>query len=192
MTRIVTGSFLKNIFRVFVGWASPTTSRCNRRPKVGSAHPTSVFEIASSCGKHERGFALVAAIFIVVVLAMLGIMMVTIGGMERATASAAVQGTRAFYATRSGVEWGTFKALNNTVATCGATPSTPTTTSFNLAVTGLDGFNVSVVCSYTRHKERGDTYNVYVITSTATSGNFGDADYVSRTLQVTVTDAPAP
>ncbi|MCR4333063.1 MAG: hypothetical protein NUV34_10265, partial [Sulfuricaulis sp.] len=97
-------------------------------------------------GKHERGFALVAAIFIVVVLAMLGIMMVTIGGMERATASAAVQGARAFYAARSGVEWGTFGALNNTAPTCGAAASTPTTNTFNLAVTGFDGFTVSVVC----------------------------------------------
>src|SRR3989344_1342749 len=140
-------------------------------------------------GKHERGFALVAAVFIVVVLAMLGIMMVTIGGMERATASAAVQGARAFHAARSGVEWGTFGALNNTAPTCGAAASTPTTNTFNLAVTGLNGFTVSVVCSYTTHRERSDTYNVYVITSIATSGSFGDADYVSRTLQVSVTNA---
>ena len=140
----------------------------------------------------QRGFALVAAIFIVVVLAMLGIMMVTIGGMERATASAAVQGARAFYAARSGVEWGTFGALNNTAPTCGAAPSTPTTNTFNLAVTGLNGFTVSVVCSYTTHRERSDTYNVYVITATATSGGFGDADHVSRTLHATVTDAPSP
>ena len=143
----------------------------------------------SNCGKQERGFALVAAIFIVVVLAMLGIMMVTIGGMQRATASAAVQGARAFYAARSGIEWGTFGALNNTVATCGNAASTPTTNIFSLSTTGLSGYTVTVVCSYTTHRERSDTYNVYVISSTATSGNFGDADYVSRTLQVTVTNA---
>ncbi|MCR4303399.1 MAG: hypothetical protein NUV63_04105 [Gallionella sp.] len=139
--------------------------------------------------RHERGFALVAAIFIVVVLAMLGIMMVTIGGMERATASAAVQGTRAFYAARSGIEWGIFQAMPPT-SSCAASSS------FTLTVPGLDSFNVTVQCALTppgiQHRERGDTYNVYVVTSTATSGNFGDADYVSRTLQVTVTDAPAP
>lgn len=151
-----------------------------------------MMHIVSVPRRHERGFALVAAIFIVVVLAMLGIMMVTIGGMERATASAAVQGTRAFYAARSGLEWGTYGALTNTAPTCGAAPSTPTTNTFNLAVTGLNGFTVSVVCSYTTHKERSDTYNVYVINSTATSGNFGDADYVSRTLQASVTNAPTP
>jgi len=139
--------------------------------------------------KHERGFALVAAIFIVVVLAMLGIMMVTIGGMQRATASVAVQGARAFYAARSGIEWGTFGALNDTVATCGNAASRPTRNTFALTASGLNGFTLSVVCSYTTHRERNDTYNVYVINSTATSGNFGDADYVSRTLRVTVTNA---
>ena len=144
-------------------------------------------------GKHERGFALVAAIFIVVVLAMLGIMMVTIGGLQRATATSAVRGTQAYFAARSGVEWGIFGALNNTVATCGATPSTPTTNAFNLAVPGLDSYNVSVVCSYTTHREAGPpNINVYVITSTATSRTFGDMDYISRILRVSVTDAPAP
>ena len=148
-----------------------------------------MMRIPSVPRRHERGFALVAAIFIVVVLAMLGIMMVTIGGMERATASAAVQGTRAFYAARSGIEWGIYRAIPPT-SSCAAS------TSFALTVPGLNGFNVNVQCKLTppgiQHRERGDTYNVYVITSTATSGNFGTADYVSRTLQVTVTDAPAP
>ncbi len=137
----------------------------------------------------QHGFALVAAIFIVVVLAILGVMMVTIGGMQRATVSAAAQGTRAYYAARSGVEWGIFGALNSIVATCGNAPSTPTTNNFNLSANGLNGFSVSVVCSYTTHRERNNTYNVYVITVTATSGAFGSADYVSRTLRTTVTDA---
>lgn len=137
---------------------------------------------ASIRGKHERGFALVAAIFIVVVLAMLGIMMVTIGGMQRATASVAVQGARAFYAARAGIEWGTFQAMP-------PTNSCVASSSFTLSVPGLNGLNVIVQCTSTQHRERNDTYNVYVINSTATSGSFGDADYVSRTLQVTVTNA---
>jgi MSHA biogenesis protein MshP len=148
--------------------------------------------IPSAQRRHERGFALVAAIFIVVVLALLGIMMVTIGGMQRATATTAVRGTQAYYAARSGVEWAIFGAINNIAATCGAAPSTLTTNTFTLAVNGLNGYTVSVVCSYTPHRERGNTYNVYLITSTVTSGNFGDVDYVSRVLQSTVTDAPAP
>lgn len=138
----------------------------------------------------QRGFALVAAVFIVVVLALLGIMMVTIGGMQRATTSAAVQGARAYHAARAGVEWGIFQALNNRVPTCGAVASTPTTNNFNLGVAGLDDFAVSVVCSYTDHRERGDDFFVFVVTATATSGAFGEADHVSRRIQVTVTSAP--
>jgi len=136
-------------------------------------------------GKQERGFALVIAIFIVVVLALIGIMMVTIGGVQRATAAAAAQGTRAYYAARSGIEWGAFQALQN--GNCAAS------TSFPLAAPGLNGFNVTVQCTSTAHRERAaPDYNVYVINATAFSGAFGTADYVSRQLQVTVTNAPVP
>lgn len=140
----------------------------------------------------ECGFALVTAIFIVVILAMLGIMMVTIGGMERSTATTAVRGTQAYFAARSGVEWGIFGALNNRVATCGNAASTPTTNTFNLPVPGLDDYTVSVVCEYTDHRETSDSYHVFVITSTATSRNFGDVDRISRILRVSVTDAQPP
>lgn len=137
-------------------------------------------------GKRQRGFALVAAVFIIVVLALLGIMMVTIGGMQRATASAAVQGARAYHAARAGIEWGAFQAMPPT-SSCVASSS------FALSIPGLNGFNVTVQCASTPHRERSPpNYNVYVISSTATSGNFGDADYVSRRIEVTVTDAPAP
>ncbi len=135
-------------------------------------------------GNHERGFALVAAVFIVVVLALLGIMMVTIGGMQRATASAATQGARAYHAAQTGIEWGVFQAL--AAGSCFPSPS-----SFPLSGPGLDGFSVTVKCVATSHKEGGDPpYNVYVITSTATSGNFGDSAYVSREIEITV--APPP
>jgi len=139
---------------------------------------------AAPCGYQERGFALVIAIFIVVVLALIGIMMVTIGGVQRATAAAAAQGTRAYYAARSGIEWGAFQAIQNN--------NCALLTNFALAAPGLNGFNVTVQCISTQHKERSDTYNVYVITSTATSGAFGTSDYVSRQLQITVTNAPVP
>jgi MSHA biogenesis protein MshP len=160
--------------------------------------------IAPIRGRYERGFALVAAIFIVVILALLGIMMVTIGGMQRATATTAAQGTRAFYAARAGIEWATANVIippgtaATRAATCGAPPTPPvtqsatTTSNFTLTAAGLNNFNVSVTCFYTLHQEHGAPYNIYAITSTATSGNFGDADFVSRTLNATATDASAP
>jgi MSHA biogenesis protein MshP len=134
------------------------------------------------CARNQHGFALVAAIFIVVVLALLGIMIVTIGGMQRATVSAAAQGARAYHAARSGIEWGAYRAVVD--SSCVASTTIP------LSTAGLGGFTVIVQCASTPHRERSDDYNVYVITSTATSGNFGDSDYVSRRIQVTVTSAP--
>lgn len=139
---------------------------------------------------HSRGFSIVAATFILVVLALLGVFIVTIGEVERSTATAATQGARTYQAAQAGVQWGIHGALNNTAPTCGGAPSTPTTNTFNLAVAGLNGFGVSVVCSYTPHQERSDTYQVFLITSTSTFGTFGNPDYFSRTLQVTVTNAP--
>ncbi len=145
----------------------------------------------SACRSRERGFALVTAIFIVVVLAVLGVMMVTVGSMQRATVTTAAQGTRAYYAARAGIEWGIFQALNTPLGTtCGLDPATVATV-FTLSASGLNGFSVRVTCTYTQHRERSPpNYSVFVITSTATSSNFADADYVSRTLNTTVTDAP--
>lgn len=149
--------------------------------------------LASGHGKHQRGFALVAAIFIVVILSLLGIMMVTIGGMQRATASTAAQGTRAYYAARAGIEWGTFQSVSSSGPhSCPAASGTLT-----LSVPGLNGFTVIVQCTPlpsagVEHQEYNQPYNVYSLTATATSGNFGDADFVSRTINAIVTDAPAP
>ncbi|MCR4301276.1 MAG: hypothetical protein NUV51_06670 [Sulfuricaulis sp.] len=136
-------------------------------------------------GGQQRGFALVAAIFIVTVLAILGIMMVTIGGMQRATTSAAVQGARAYHAARTGLEWGAYRAVVD--ASCVAS------TSISLAsIPGLDGFSVTVQCASSQHREGGNTYNIYVVTSIAQSGTFGQADFTSRRMQISVTNAPPP
>ena len=136
----------------------------------------------------QRGFSLVAAIFLIVVLGFLGLMMVTVSQMERETATAAVQGARAYHAARTGVEWGIFEAIIAAVpSNCFVAPA-----NFPLAAPGLNGFSVTVNCASTLHRERGDDLKVFTITSTAVFGNFGSPDYVSRTLTVTVTDLAGP
>jgi MSHA biogenesis protein MshP len=131
-----------------------------------------------------RGFSLVAAIFILVVLAAIGAFMVTIGYVAQATATGAVRGARAFQAAQAGIEWGVARAVP---------PAGPLSclgsSSFTLAVPGLDGFAVTVTCAQTTYQERGTPYQVFSITSTATAGSFGDPAYVSRTLTASVTNA---
>ena len=131
----------------------------------------------------ERGFSLITAIFLLVVLTLLGAYMVRISGVQRATANFAVQGARAYYAARSGVEWGVYQAIKNN--TCSGAPVT-----FPFTGVGLQGFQASVTCTSTSHREKNATFNVYVITSKASYGSYGTLDYVSRTLQVTVSPTP--
>ncbi len=131
--------------------------------------------------RRQRGFALVAAIFLMVVLALLGIFLVRVSGVQNQTVNVALLGARAFEATRTGIEWGAFQALN--AASC-------TTTTLNLTEGGLNGFDVDVTCTSSTHSETGNTYNVYVIDAVASDGTYGQPDYVSRRMQATVTDAP--
>lgn len=129
----------------------------------------------------QRGFALLVAIFLIVVLALLGIFIVKISGVQHQTVNVALLGARAFEAARTGIEWGAFQALD--AASC-------TSTTLTLTEEGLDGFDVDVTCTASTFTETGVTYNMYVIDSEARAGSYGTPDYVSRRMQATVTDAP--
>lgn len=138
---------------------------------------------ATSLRNGARGFSLVAAIFLLVVLALLGAFMVTISGIERWTTVGAAQGARAYQAAQAGIEWGIYQSVVN--GACVANAALNTT--FTLNVAGLNGFNVAVDCTPTAVMESGSPYTVYAIISRASTGTFGNPDYFSRTLQVTVT-----
>ncbi len=130
----------------------------------------------------QRGFALVAAIFLVVVLSSLGIYIVRISNVQHQTVNVALLGARALQAARAGVEWGAFRALD--AGSCVAS------TTLNLTEGGLDGFDVDVACTSTSHTETGNTYNLYVLDVEARAGVYGMPDYVSRRIQATMTSAP--
>jgi MSHA biogenesis protein MshP len=136
----------------------------------------------------QQGLSLVTAIFIIVVLAALGVYMVNIAGVSRATSTLSIQGARAFAAARSGIEWGIHGAFNNTATTCGAAPSAPATNTLTPAAAGLSGYSIAVTCSYTNHREKSATARVFVITATAQFNAFGQADYVQRRLETKVSD----
>ena len=131
--------------------------------------------------KIQRGFSLVSAIFLLVVLAGLGAMMVTFFTAQQQSSALDVLGSRAYQASRTGIEWGAYQVLRNN--SC-VSPLPP------LALAGtLSGFGVSVACSATAHSEvsaTNGTLTVYSITSTATFGTPGAADYVERQMQVTI------
>ena len=136
---------------------------------------------------NQRGFSIVAAIFLVVVLGALGVFIVTIGSVQRTTTITALQAARAYEAARSGIEWG---LLNATFAAgCFASPTAVDVT----GAPGLAGMTVSVICTVSDHSEGlagGTNRRIFTLTSTASSGTFGEPYYVSRQIRVSSVDAP--
>ncbi|NNC64509.1 MAG: pilus assembly protein MshP [Gammaproteobacteria bacterium] len=128
----------------------------------------------------QRGVSLVAAIFLLVVLAGLGVFAVRLGVLQAQTTASGLRAAQAFHAARAGVAWAAHQALNG--GGCGAA-------TLNLTEGGTSGFDVAIQCAQSSHVEAGSTVNVYVIDALAEGGAYGGPDYVSRRLQAKITDA---
>lgn len=76
----------------------------------------------------SRGFAIVSAIFILVVLAALGAFIVNVSTNQQIGSALDVQGVRAYQAARAGVEWGVYQ-----VQSFGAPPAAPAPTAYNFS-----------------------------------------------------------
>jgi MSHA biogenesis protein MshP len=125
------------------------------------------------------GFTIVAAIFLLVVLAALGAFVLTVSSSQHMSSAQDLQGARAYQAARSGIEWGAYQALRN--SSCAAsTPISPGGT--------LSGISVTVECASAgwTYTEAGDSVTLYRLTVTASQGTVGSATYVERQLQATV------
>lgn len=128
----------------------------------------------------DSGFAIVTAIFLLVVLAALGAFMLTLSGVHQATPSQALTASRVYYGAKAGLDWG----IQQAVAAGSCTPSPGTT--LTLTGNGLSGVTAVVICNSTTHTGG----NVYVVTSTATYGTFGDLNFARRQMEATVTNLP--
>lgn len=146
----------------------------------------------------QRGFSIVTAIFLIVVLALLGVFIVSVTGIQQSSQQIDLQGVRAYHAARAGIDWAAFQVLdpNNTLnpATCGTAfatcPASPTTLP---ALAGsLSPFTVTVTCSATATTEGNREVRVFAITSTATTGTAGTPGYVNRQLQATLSKCHDP
>ena len=128
----------------------------------------------------QRGFATIAAIFLIVVLAALGGFMVTFSNTQHLTAAQDVQGSKAYWAARGGLEW----ALVSLPATCPAAP-----TAMAGSPTAIDGFTIVVTCTkntYTVGTARGGKEFIYAIESIAKIGTVGSVGYVERSVSASV------
>lgn len=135
-------------------------------------------------GSRQSGFALVTAIFILVVLAGLGAAMVTISISQHTTVAMDVQSARAYQAARAGIEWGAYQALQTPFPPGFTCPALPTTLTFT--GTPLAGFTTTVTCGSTTHSEGANTVTLFALTSTATYGVANTPDYVAREVGIRI------
>ncbi len=130
----------------------------------------------------QHGFTLIAAIFLLVVVAALVGFITNIRVAQQTTLVYGVQGARAMQAARSGIEWGIHESIVN--GNCAAS------TSFTIARPTLDNFAIEVQCGATTHTEGVTPITTYRLTSIASAGVFGSLDYVQRGIQATVSLDP--
>ena len=141
----------------------------------------------------QRGFAIVTAIFLLLLLAALGAFMVSISTAQHSTSAQDVQGSRAYQAARAGIERSVYQIMAPENANFGLTTGFTTqyacpagASSLNTLTGTLTGFNVSVTCTSNTYDEGGNRVSVYRLTSTANLGTVGTTNYVERQLSATV------
>ena len=124
----------------------------------------------------QHGFALVTAIFLLVVLGALALFMLSLSSTQHMTSTWTILSARAHYAALSGIEWGAWQAVNG--GGCNGSPT--------VAPGGPAAFTVTVTCTSSSHVEGVVTSRVWVIDATAQSGSFGGIGFVQRQQRITV------
>jgi len=162
--------------------------------------------------RRQRGLSIVTAIFLLVVLALLGAFMLSVTGLQQSSLQLDVQGVRAYQAARAGIEWGAWQALDPNHAlnpiTCSPVvlPSCPASpTNLSGLAGSLSPFTVTVTCSATVNApttEGNRNVGAYQIIATACNQPVAGpgtcpnptpaAGYVERQLQATLSKCKDP
>ena len=139
--------------------------------------------------KKQSGVSLVTAIFLLVVLGLLGTMMVTFFAAQQQSSALDVMGSRVYQASRAGIEWGSFQvSQNNGGAYATACRAGPTAQNIPLLGGTLAGFTVNVACTYASVLENGNTIGIYQLVSLANTTGVvaGQPDFVQRQITATI------
>lgn len=132
--------------------------------------------------KLQRGFSIVTAIFLLVVLAGLGAAMLTFSNIQHQSSAMDVLGSRAYQAARAGVEWAAYQVVNSPASS--TTPAAACVLNYPLGSLGgtLAPFSVTVDCSAASAIEGSSTIWIYSVSSVASTGTLGSSDYVERVI----------
>jgi MSHA biogenesis protein MshP len=155
--------------------------------------------------ERHAGFSVVAAIFLLVVLAVLAVVIASVTGIQQATSQLDILGVRAYQAARAGLEWGAYSVLdpNNAIPACGL-PACPggsgTSTTLPPLAGSLAPFTVTVTCTQTADTTEGNrNVRVFALVATACNQPLAGAcpgnpaaEYVERQLQASVSKCKDP
>jgi len=161
--------------------------------------------------ERQTGFSIIAAIFLLVVLALLAAFIASVTGMQQSSGQLDVLGVRAYQSARAGMEWGAWQVLdpNNNLPGVGGTANLPPCPAASTNLTGLGGslssFTVTVTCDATINaptSEGNRNVGAYKIIATACNqpvvgpGTCPNptpaAGYVERQLQATLSKCKDP
>lgn len=125
----------------------------------------------------QQGFAAVAAIFLVVMLAAFGTFMVSFSNTQQLNSARDVQGSRAYWAARAGLEWA-IAAIPANLALCAnpvVAPPTP-----------IDGFAMTLRCYQTNYTDGTAPVKIIRFESVASKGTVGTVGYVERSVSASM------
>ena len=156
--------------------------------------------------RRARGFSIITAVFLLVVLSLLGAFIVSVTGLQQSSQQLDVQGVRAYQAARAGIEWGAWQVLdpNNDLPGFGATANLPPCPGASTNLSGLSGslspFTVTVTCSATLNAPTTEglrNIGAYQIIATACNqppcpNPTPASGYVERQLQATLSKCKDP
>ena len=134
--------------------------------------------------KLQQGFSIVSAIFLLVVLAFLGVAMTSFSTSQHQGAAMDVMGSRAYQAARAGVEWAAYHVANSPAPWAGCAAGSAVTVA---VAADLAPFSpVTVNCAAASHVEGISTIWIYDVSAVAqTTGSVaGDQDFVQRVVSV--------
>lgn len=123
--------------------------------------------------RRQHGFSIIAVLFILVVLAGLGAVVVQLATTQHLGTLLAQEGRQAWYAARAGLEWGRHRAMN--AGSCAASTTHA----------DIFGFAVEVRCTQQTFTEGTEQVVVYQITSVATA-HAGKLDETRREARMSV------
>ena len=120
----------------------------------------------------QAGFALIASVFLIVVMGLAAVFMVRFSGTIATEQSQMIVAQRAKQAATAGIEYGIYQVANGT-----CDPSTV------VSIPAYSQLSITVDC--TKNNFFGDD-NLFAVSANASYGTLGDPDYVWRRFQVTL------